>query len=240
MNEMTIELYKDNAYIKECETNIRSVKGNTVVFEQTIFYPGGGGQPCDKGVVKHGNETYEVMSVKNSEGQIIHELDRPLQNIQEPVFMKIDWEWRMKNMRYHTLLHVIAGYLYENYKGMATSSQIETDYGRLEIAFPPEIMEEIQFDQLEQAIQNVLAQPHNVETKTVSRQEAEQKEGAIKTIINLLPASLNEVRIVKIEDIDEQACGGTHLKNTSEIGNFSITKIQKKGALKRRIRVELN
>ena len=75
--------------------------------------------------------------------------------------------------------------------------------------------------------------------KIISRIEAEKKEGAIKTVINLLPTSLDEIRIVQIQDIDEQACGGTHLQNTIEIGDFSIVKIQNKGASKRRIKIQL-
>ncbi|MGG4201324.1 hypothetical protein [Peribacillus frigoritolerans] len=94
-------------------------------------------------------------------------------------------------------------------------------------------MEEIPFDQLEQSIKKILAQPHNVYMETISKAEAEQKEGVIKTVINLLPASLNEIRIVQIKDIDEQGCGGTHVSNTNEIKDFSIMKIQKKGPTKK-------
>ncbi|MBT2674561.1 alanyl-tRNA editing protein [Streptomyces sp. ISL-14] len=138
--------------------------------------------------------------------------------------MEIDWSWRFQNMQYHTLLHVISGYLYQHYNALATSSQIEKEHARLELSFSPEIMGEIPFEQLEQSIKKVLAHPHNVYTKTISRTEAEQKEGVIKTVINLLPASLNEIRIVQINDIDEQACGGTHVNNTNEIKDFSIMK----------------
>jgi alanyl-tRNA synthetase/misacylated tRNA(Ala) deacylase len=99
---------------------------------------------------------------------------------------------------------------------------------------------QIPFEQLEQSLKKLLAQPHNVHTKTMSRRESEQKEITIKTIVNLLPASLSEVRIVQIHNIDEQACGGTHVNNTTEIGDFSIVKIQNKGALKRRIKIQLH
>lgn len=237
---MTIELYTENSYVKECEAQIVSVDEKFSVFEQTIFYPGGGGQPCDKGIIKQGDEIYEVVKVKKIDGEIIHELDRPLQDTQQAIIMQIDWSWRFQNMRYHTLLHVIAGYLYQHYNALATSSQIEMDHARLELAFSHETIEKIPFEQLEQSIKKLLTQPHNVHTKTISRREAEQKEGTIKTIINILPASLDEIRIVQIHNIDEQACGGTHVNNTTEIGDFSIVKIQNKGATKRRIKIKLN
>lgn len=154
--------------------------------------------------------------------------------------MHINWSWRFQNMRYHTLLHVISGYLFQHYGALATSSQIEKDYARLELAFSPEVIEEIQFENLEQSICRLISKHHNVQMRTMSRREAEQKEGSIKTIINLLPASLNEVRLVQIDDIDEQACGGTHVNKITEIGDFSIIKIQNKGATKRRLKIQLN
>ncbi|PKG24404.1 alanyl-tRNA editing protein [Niallia nealsonii] len=237
---MTIELYKENSYIKECTAQIISVNERFVVFDQTIFYPGGGGQPCDQGTIKQDDEIYKVVKVKKIDGEIIHEIDRPLHDIQQAVIMRIDWSWRFQNMRYHTLLHVISGYLYQHYNASATSSQIEKDYARLELAFSPEIIGKIPFEQLEQSLKKLLAQPYNVHTKTMSRREAEQKEGTIKTIVNLLPASLSEVRIVQIHNIDEQACGGTHVNSTTEIGNFSIIKLQNKGATKRRIKIQLD
>ncbi|MEK4930508.1 alanyl-tRNA editing protein [Bacillus sp. FSL K6-1338] len=236
----TKELYAENSYIKECKAQIVSVKGNFVAFDQTIFYPGGGGQPCDKGTIKQGDEIYEVVNVKKIDGEIVHELDRPLQHLEQAVIMHINWSWRFQNMRYHTLLHVISGYLFQHYGALATSSQIEKDYARLELAFSPEVIEEIQFENLEQSICRLISKHHNVQMRTMSRREAEQKEGSIKTIINLLPASLNEVRLVQIDDIDEQACGGTHVNKITEIGDFSIIKIQNKGATKRRLKIQLN
>lgn len=235
----TIELYVENSYLKECSANIVSIQDRFVVFNQTIFYPGGGGQPCDRGIIKQGDESYNVLAVKKVDGEIIHELERPLQDIDQTVEMQIDWSWRYQNMQYHTLLHVISGYLYEHYNALATSSQIEKEHARLELSFSPEVIQEIPFDQLEQTIKKVLAQPHNVDTNTISRAEAEQKEGVIKTVINLLPASINEIRIVQINDIDEQACGGTHVNNTNEIKDFSIMKIQQKGPTKKRIKIQL-
>ncbi|WP_142354530.1 alanine--tRNA ligase-related protein [Bacillus sp. AFS031507] len=97
----------ENSYIKECEAQIVSVNDKFVVFEQTIFYPGGGGQPCDKGFIKQGDEIYEVIKVKKVDGEIIHELARPVQDTQQAVIMQIDWSWRFQNMRYHTLLQAI-------------------------------------------------------------------------------------------------------------------------------------
>lgn len=235
----SIELYLENSYLKECSANIVSIQDRFVVFNQTIFYPGGGGQPCDRGVIKQGDETYKIVTVKKIDGEIIHELEHPLQDINQTVEMQIDWSWRFQNMKYHTLLHVISGYLFQHYNALATSSQIEKDHARLELSFSPEIMEEIPFDSLEQSIKKILAHPHNVYTKTISRTEAEQKEGFIKTVINLLPASLNQIRIVQINEIDEQACGGTHVNNTNEIKDFSIMKIQQKGPTKKGIKIKL-
>ncbi|WP_394140017.1 alanine--tRNA ligase-related protein [Cytobacillus oceanisediminis] len=90
----TKELYAENSYIKECEAQIVSVKERFVVFDQTIFYPGGGGQPCDQGTIKQGDEIYEVVNVKKIDGEIVYELDRSLQHLQQAVIMHINWSWR--------------------------------------------------------------------------------------------------------------------------------------------------
>ncbi|GAS83153.1 alanyl-tRNA editing protein [Paenibacillus amylolyticus] len=235
----TKELYTEDSYLKECSSEVVLMQDQFITFNKTIFYPGGGGQPCDIGVIKQGDEIYRVLNVNKVEGKIIHELDRPLHDISQPVVMQIDWDWRFKNMQYHTLLHVISGYMYQHYNGLATSSQIEMDYARLELSFSPDIIEEIPFDRLEESIKKILSDSHEVIIRTISRVAAEQKEGAIKTVINLLPASLNEIRVVQIKDIDEQACGGTHVNNTTEINDFSIVKIQNKGQTKKRIRIQL-
>jgi len=148
----------------------------------------------------------KVLKVKKKDGEIIHELDRPLEDKITLVTMQLNWELRFKNMRYHTLLHVISGYTNSHYNALATSSQIEEDYGRLELNFPGEIVDSVPFSQLEQSLKELLVQPHNVYTETIGRKEAEKREGLIKTTINLLPASLNEIRIVKVNEIDEQPC----------------------------------
>lgn len=237
---MTKQLYEENSYLKECDAKVIAVDGRFIVLSQTIFYPGGGGQPCDLGKIQQGNETYEVLKVRKVDNEIIHELDRPLLNSQDEVTLKLDWNWRFQNMRYHTLLHVISGYLYKHYGALATSSQIEKDYARLELAFPLDILEKIPFQEIEHLIKDLLTKSHEVHTKIIDREEAEQREGIIKTVINLLPASLKKMRIVHINDIDQQACGGTHVNNTTEIGNFFIIKIQSKGAAKKRIKIQLH
>ncbi|MEC5306418.1 alanyl-tRNA editing protein [Bacillus thuringiensis] len=237
---MTKLLYEENSYLRECEAQIISANENGIVLNQTIFYPGGGGQPCDLGKIQQGNETYELLKVKKVDNEIIHELDRPILHLKQGVTLQINWDRRFQNMRYHTLLHVISGYVYKQCNALATSSQIENNHARLELAFSPEIIEDIPFEELEHSLKNLLSIPHDVQTKIIDREEAEQREGVIKTVINLLPASLNKIRLVQIEDIDEQACGGTHVSNTTEIGNFSIIKIQNKGALKKRIKIQLH
>ncbi|QQE75328.1 alanyl-tRNA editing protein [Brevibacillus composti] len=235
----TIELYAENSYRKECTANILSIQERFVVCNQTVFYPGGGGQPCDRGIIKQFGEIYEVVNAKKIDGQIVHELNRQLQCTQQEVRMEIDWPWRYQNMKYHTLLHMISGYFYQQYGALATSSQIEADHARLELAFSPEIVSVIPFEHIEKSLKEAFIQPQQVRTKTMSRREAEQNAGILKTYLNILPASLTEIRVVEIDQIDEQACGGTHVNNTSEIGDFSIVKIQNKGATKKRMRIQL-
>ncbi|MEA1006585.1 MULTISPECIES: alanyl-tRNA editing protein [Bacillus amyloliquefaciens group] len=236
---MAKELYTIDSYQKTCEAKAISIEDSRVIFDQTIFYPEGGGQPSDKGIIQQGQEVYDVLKVSKKDGEVIHELDRPLKKKEQIVTMILDWEYRFEKMRYHTLLHVIAGVMYSRYNALATSSQIVDGYARIELAFPEGIAEQVLFSELEYTLKDILSQPKEVHCRWIDRELANQKDGMIKTTINLLPSSLQEIRIVEIDNIDEQACGGTHLKNTAEIGDFSVIKIQKKGANKRRLKIKL-
>ncbi|UJF25492.1 alanyl-tRNA editing protein [Planococcus sp. 107-1] len=180
-----------------------------------------------------------MIDVKKVDGQILHEVDHPLKSLEIPVELQIDWAKRYQNMQYHTLLHVLSGYMFSQFAALATSSQIEKDYARLELTFPSELPGEITAEKIEEAVNKLLETPHDVKIDTISRDEAEKRAGIIKTTVSLLPPSLSEIRTVEIEMIDEQACGGTHLKNTREIKGFSILQMKKRGKTRMKIKLQL-
>lgn len=135
-------------------------------------------------------------------------------------------------MRYHTLLHVISGYLYQHYNGLATSSQIEKDHSRLEITFSAEIIDKIPFEQLEQSIKELLKQSYTVSTKIITKEEAEQKEGIIKTTVSLLPPSLKKFELFKFKELTSKHAAEhmsiTHQKSATFLSlKFKIKAPQK-------------
>jgi len=236
---MTREVFLEDSYKKEHQAEVIDIKENKIILDETIFYPSGGGQPHDTGMIKQGNEKFKVNKVQRENGQIVHYVDNTEKLKQGPVEILIDWDRRYKLMRYHTLLHVLAGYLYSKFGALATGNQIFEDRARIDFQFEEPLTDE-QFNEVEEATNKLIQENHHVSIRTVSREEAEKIDGFIKTVINLLPPSIQNVRLVTIGDIDEQACGGTHVKETKEIGSFQISKIKSKGQNKKRLEVTLN
>jgi misacylated tRNA(Ala) deacylase len=236
---MTREVFLEDSYKKEHQAEVIDIKENKIILDETIFYPSGGGQPHDTGMIKQGNEKFKVNKVQRENGQIVHYVDNAEKLKQGPVEILIDWDRRYKLMRYHTLLHVLAGYLYSKFGALATGNQIFEDRARIDFQFEEPLTDE-QFNEVEEATNKLIQENHHVSIRTVSREEAEKIDGFIKTVINLLPPSIQNVRLVTIGDIDEQACGGTHVKETKEIGSFQISKIKSKGQNKKRLEVTLN
>ncbi|MFP3667800.1 alanyl-tRNA editing protein [Priestia sp. SIMBA_032] len=237
---MKKELFLENSYQTSCETFIEEINENKVVLNQTVFYPSGGGQPFDTGILKQGNNEFKVIKVKREQGKIIHYLEDATNLSVGEVAAQIDWDRRYRFMRYHTLLHVIAGHLYNKFGALATSNEIyEDNRARIDIKFEEEVPEDY-FAVMEKEIHDIIEENHLISTRSLSREEVEKIPGSIKTVINLLPKSIQTIRLVDISELDEQACGGTHIKSTNEIGDFSFTKIKNKGKNTKRIDMILN
>ncbi|WP_280157855.1 alanyl-tRNA editing protein (plasmid) [Priestia megaterium] len=237
---MEKELFLTNSYQTSCETFIEEINENKVILHETVFYPSGGGQPFDTGILKQGNHEFKVIKVKREQGKIFHYLEDAKNLVMGEVTAQINWNRRYRFMRYHTLLHVIAGHLYNKFGALATSSEIyENDRARIDIQFEEEIAEDY-FSSMEQEIYKIVEENHKISTRSLPREEVEKIPGSIKTVINLLPTSIQEIRLVAISELDEQACGGTHVKSTNEIGAFSFTKVKNKGKHIKRIEIILN
>ncbi|MGG0550443.1 alanyl-tRNA editing protein [Priestia megaterium] len=237
---MEKELFLENSYRTSCETFIEEINENKVILNHTVFYPTGGGQPFDTGILKQGNDEFKVIKVKREQGKIVHYLEDATNLSAGEVTAQINWDRRYRFMRYHTLLHVIAGHLYNKFGALATSSEIyEDDRARIDVQFE-EGMPETYFSSMEQEIHKIVEENHMISTRSLPRKEVEKIPGSIKTVINLLPKSIQTIRLVAISELDEQACGGTHVKSTNEIGDFSFTKIKNKGKNTKRIEMILN
>ena len=224
----TIQVYLEDSYLKELDAEVVGV-GDGVILDRTIFYAASGGQPSDLGVIEGGRE-YVVKDVAKRE-EIVH-ITEPLPSVGEKVRLKIDWERRYKHMRQHTAIHVVSSIAMNEFGAMITGNQINQDYSRIDFNFKDwnnNISKLLQDRVNEELLKN-----HDVTVLSMKREEILKVEGALKVDPRLLPSS-EMLRVVKIGEIDMQPDGGTHVKNTSEVGTIEIYKIENKGKNNKRM-----
>jgi len=236
---MTELLYFEDSYLKQFIAKVIDVDtdNNAIVLDRTAFYPAGGGQPTDLGEIHFNKITSEVTKVKKTNGKIWHFLNGDIPEKGANISADIDWDRRYKNMRTHTAMHAISAVVWRDYQAQVTGGNFEPLTGRLDFEFEkidPQITADI-----EKKVNLEIQQGLNVTAEILPRAEAEQIPDLIRTKINLLPANLTEIRVVKIEGLDIQADGGTHVKNTSEIGTVKIVGYKSKGRINKRIKIEV-
>jgi len=236
---MTELLYLEDSYLKEFTADVIevAVEENAVVLNRTTFYPTGGGQPCDLGEIKFDGKKSNVIKVKKIDGRILHFLEGDLPDINSEIIGKIDWERRYKMMRTHTAMHSLSAVVWRDYHAQVTGGNIEPLAGRLDFEF--EKLNAEMISEIGEKVNAEIRKGLDVTSETLPRAEAEKIPDLIRTKINLLPPGLTEIRVVKIQDLDLQADGGTHVKNTSEIGTIKIVGYKSKGRINKRIKIEV-
>ncbi|MBT3320976.1 MAG: alanyl-tRNA editing protein [Anaerolineae bacterium] len=238
---MTTLLYQTDSYLKEFDAEILSVdsEARTLVLNQTAFYPGGGGQPCDFGLLRVGEISFPVSKVKKRGVDVFHFIgsEAQLPKIGTVVHGEIDWERRYQLMRTHTAMHILCGVIFRDYGASVTGGNMELLKGRMDFEF--ETMRKELVSEIELAINIESKKDHDVKVAILPREEAFQIPDLIRTKINLLPEGIDEIRTIEIVGLDLQADGGTHVKNTSEVGEMRVTNYKSKGKMNKRIYVEV-
>ena len=238
---MTELLYQTDAYLQEFEANVTAVIADSraVVLDKTAFYPGGGGQPCDLGSLLVNGVVYPVDKVKKQGEDVLHFLggDASLPAPGSASRGTLDWARRYKLMRTHTALHVLCGTVFRDYGALVTGGDMEPLKGRMDFEF--ETMHGDLVREIEAAVNREVAQARDVRVKILPREEAFQIPDLIRTKINLLPEGIQQVRTVEIVGLDLQADGGTHVRNTREVGTIRVTDYKSKGAINKRIYIEV-
>ncbi len=238
---MTLKLYHEDSYIKSFEANVidqdHDIHG--LVLNQTAFYPGGGGQPADYGWIIFDGNTIPIEQVKTISGQIHHQLpaDVPLPDIGSPVTGELDWDHRYQLMRTHTAMHILCGTIFRDYGASVTGGNMSPLQGRMDFEFATLQKDLVQV--IENAVNFEINSALPVSWRIIPREEAFEIPDLIRTKINLLPDQIEFVRIVEIASLDLQADGGTHVKNTSEVGSVKITDYKSKGRENKRIYLEV-
>jgi len=238
---MTDLIYHRDSYQKQFQAEVthRDASHHAVELSKTAFFPGGGGQPSDFGTLTTNEGHIGVKRAQRIHGKVLHLLEETasLPEVGQTVEGRIDWEHRYQLMRTHTALHVLCGVVFRDYGASVTGGNMEPLSGRMDFEF--ERMEQDLVAEIERSVNDEVEKGRPVSWRTLPREEAFQIPDLIRTKINLLPDHIQKVRVVEIEGLDLQADGGTHVKNTSEVGKISIADYKSKGAENKRIYIEL-
>lgn len=235
-------LYQRDSYVKEFQAEVIQVDEDNrrVALNQSAFYPGGGGQPCDTGALWISGQSCRVERVqKDSEGLVWHQVNPAdsLPAVNAEITGKIDWDRRYALMRTHTAMHILCGVVFRDYGALVTGGDMEPFKGRMDFEFESLQKEFVAI--IEQAINAEVLQARDIQVGFLSRDEALAVPDLIRTKINLLPEGIQVIRTIHIKGLDLQADGGTHVNNTREVGKLKIVDYKSKGKINKRLYLEV-
>jgi misacylated tRNA(Ala) deacylase len=229
---MTEELFREDATLAHCDARVIALGEGGVILDRTVFYPQGGGQAGDTGVLRlaDGRELAVTDTRKSKEhaGGVLHVLapDAALA-VGDAVTAQIDVARRNAHRRFHTATHLLCALVPHPVDGCS----ITAGYARLDF----HMSEPLDKDALTAGIARFVAEAHPVRHRWISEAELDANPGLVRSMSVQPPRGLGRVRVLEIDGVDLQPCGGTHVSNTSEIGNVVVTKIEKKSAMTRRV-----
>ena len=231
--KITSEIFRDDPYKKECEARILDFGDNWIILDQTVFYAEGGGQLGDTGLIKAGQQEIQIENTIKENNLIKHIFNSKFEfEIGDNVTCLIDWDRSYNLMKMHTSLHLLCSLV----NAKVTGGSVGDGKGRLDfnLDFKPNK------DELKDNLNDLIQGNHDITISWISAQELDKNPNLVKTMSVLPPRTNGSIRMVRIGDnIDYQPCGGTHVKNTSEIGLVEINKVENKGKLNKRVAISL-
>ncbi len=234
---MTEALFREDAYLKRCQTRVVSVDHAGIELDRTVFYPMGGGQPGDTGrlTTGDGGEIPIVDSRYDREtGRHLHipAEDAPRLAPGDVVTAEIDWDRRHRHMRMHSALHLLCAVI----DGGVTGGQVGAAKSRLDFDLPDTALDK---PAIEKALNDLVAAGHSMGARWISDDELAANPDLVRTMSVAPPSGAGRVRLMEVPGIDLQPCGGTHVRNTAEIGPLRVGKIENKGKHNRRVNIHL-
>ncbi|AOL15953.1 alanyl-tRNA editing protein AlaX [Sulfolobus sp. A20] len=228
---MTEELYLNDSYVKEFESKVIKILDNYVILDKTAFYPGGGGLENDLGFLENNKgEKVKVLEVKKENGEILHKVESNKFNEGELVKGVIDWERRYRMMRLHTASHIISALAYEKFGSLITGGHISPEYAKDDF----NVEDKAILIELINEANEIVKKSIDVKVYFLPRDEALMIPAIVK-LAGRNPPEIPIWRIVEIPGIDIQADGGPHVKNTREIGEIVLLKVENKGKGRKRV-----
>jgi misacylated tRNA(Ala) deacylase len=231
-------MFRDDAYQKSCSATVVSADQSGIRLDRTVFYPMGGGQPGDCGVLRLADGT-EIKIVDARKGDALDDvLHIPEEGAALPapgatVEAEIDWDRRHRLMRMHTCMHLLCAVI----TGDVTGGQVGDGKGRLDFNLPDTQLDK---EAIAAALNRLIEEDHPVEPRWITDQELESSPQLVRTMSVKPPSGAGKVRLLEIEGVDLQPCGGTHVRRTGEIGPVRIGKIENKGRQNRRVNILLD
>ena len=226
-------IYLKDSYIKEFQTPIKLVEEDKIITEESIFYAQSGGQPGDKGSLEIDGQKVNVINTIKHEAGIAHVIDQTLENNSGEVKGVIDWEHRYRLMRMHTSMHLLCAAL----PYYVTGGSIGLEKSRIDFDLGEETFE---FETLNKIINEFVQQAHPISYQWITNEELDLQPDLVRTLSVKPPRTSDKIRLVKIGSIDLQPCGGTHVANTQEIGEFQFIKYESKGKMNKRVQFTLS
>ncbi|NOY54672.1 MAG: alanyl-tRNA editing protein [Actinobacteria bacterium] len=237
MEPITHEIAATDAYARTTEALVVDVTGQGVVLDRTVFYPRGGGQPGDTGVLRWDGGSVAVTDTIRSSGVPVHVLDGEPPAVGTTVTAEIDWDRRHLLMRTHTALHALSAIIWQDFDAKVTGGNMEPGAARMDFELDSISVE---FGhRVEERLNTELGADRPIHVLFLPRDEALADPELIRTKVSLLPPSIDPIRVIEIEGLDKQADGGTHVRSTAEVGRVRVVKTQSKGKGNKRMRIEL-
>lgn len=234
MSQTTEPLYRDDAYARDCSATVVAADGDAVILDRTVFYAMGGGQPGDTGLLRTDGGELPVIDTRHGEDGAILHLVPPGSGLPAPgtrVQAAIDWDRRYRHMRMHTALHLLGAVL----RFGVTGGNIGADRSRLDF----DMEETVDKEAVTRALQALVDEDHRVRCRWITDEELAAQPELVRTMSVRPPQGAGRVRLLEIEGVDLQPCGGTHLRSTGEVGRVTVAKVEKKGRRNRRVYLEL-
>ncbi len=226
-------LFLQDSYLQEIDAQVLAVNGKNILLDKTICYPTGGGQPCDYAILQtEDKRSCNVINVKKDAGNIVHAVDEEVLLVGDTIHVVLDWKRRYSLMRMHTAAHALSAIFQRNANALITGNQLDVETSRIDFS-----LETFDREQIESCVAQAnfaLAEGHDISVYEISREQASEKQELCK-LASGLPEGISVLRIVKMGSIDEQPDGGTHVKNTKEVGKIVIKSVENKGQGRKRM-----
>lgn len=231
----TAELFRDDSYLQSCSATVTGVDQGAIYVDQTVFYPLGGGQPGDTGSISWDGGSAKIADARYGDGgDIAHMVEdaAALPPVGSSVELTLDWERRYRHMRMHTAMHLLGSILRYD----VTGGNISSEKSRLDFNMEDTVDKEA----VALALTALVRANHAVSCRWISEAELDANPQLVRTMSVQPPRGRGAIRLLEIQDVDLQPCGGTHVNATSEVGRVRIGKVEKKGRQNRRVNIHLD